>query len=244
MAELFHSKQFKINPLMVDLNKHLFPAELFRLMQITADEHVRELGFGEEIMSSRGLAWVLTRSEVKMTEYPALMDDFTVYTETCEQKHGVYPRLFEFRMQDGRVIGTAVTLWIVFDMNKRAMVSETESGIVVPGCSGTLERSKMPGTVHILSEGSVSLSERRVVYSDLDMVGHMNNTRYIDWLCDAFRPERYKNAHISRILINYIGETPSETELNLELREAGNAFSFRDLAAPRPHFEIFGEWSE
>ena len=244
MADLFYSKKFIVNPLMVDLNRRLFPAEIFRLMQITADEHVRLLGFGEEIMSAKSLAWVLTRSCVKMDEYPVLTDEITVFTQTCEQHHGVYPRTFEFRNADGNVIGKASTIWIVFDMEKRAMVSEKESGIVVPGHTGTLTRSELPGTARRPKDGKVTLSERTVVYSDLDMVGHMNNTRYIDWLCDAFSPERYKNAFLSEILINYISETPAGTTLELELTENGNDFSFCDLSSPKKHFEISGKWKE
>lgn len=244
MAELHHSKQFYINPLMVDFNKRLFPAELFRMMQITASEHVGLLGYDEYEMSSRGYAWVLMRSDVKITEYPVLEDTFEVFTATCEPRHGVYPRYFEFRKEDGTVIGTAYTIWIIFDMNKRAMVSATESDINVPGEITEIKKSDYPGAVRVLQDGTVSLSNRTVVYSDLDMVGHMNNTRYIDWLSDAFAPEKYRNAFISHILINYIGETPAGETLELELKESGNAFSFRDLAAPKAHFAISGEWSE
>ena len=179
-----------------------------------------------------------------MEKYPKYRDTVSIYTATCEIKHGVYPRYFEIRSAEGELLGTAMTLWVVFDLNKRAMVSEAESGIMLE--SGLAHESipKLPMNPKPLKDGSVRLSEHTAVYSDLDMIGHVNNTHYIDWLCNAVPYEKYRTAFMSRVLIGYAEETAPDTTLTLEYCENGNAFSFCDRSEGKHHFVICGEWQE
>jgi len=244
MTELEYVKKFKVGPLMCDYNLRLFPAEVFRSLQITADEHVNDLGFGGYAMADMGYSWVLIRTELWMEEYPKYDEEYSVYTATSETRHGVYPRYFEIRDAKEKVIGRAITLWVVFDNKKRAMLSEKESGITVGAALSRNEIPKFPPAPKPLKEGSVTMSERTVKYCDLDMVGHMNNTHYIDWLTDAFSWTRYKKAQFSHIIIGYSEETKPETTLSLELKESGNDFSFRDVTEGEQHFVINGTWQE
>jgi acyl-CoA thioesterase FadM len=56
---------------------------------------------------------------------------------------------------------------------------------------------------------------RRVSYSDIDFNGHMNNTRYIQWIQDLFEPEILEDARQLRLDINYLSEALYGQELNL-----------------------------
>jgi acyl-CoA thioesterase FadM len=48
--------------------------------------------------------------------------------------------------------------------------------------------------------------ERRVRYSDIDYNGHVNNTRYIQWIQDLTEPELLEKADQMRLDINYLRE--------------------------------------
>ncbi|MBP5184491.1 MAG: hypothetical protein J6113_05240 [Lachnospiraceae bacterium] len=243
MTDFEYVKQFKVGPLMCDYNLRLFPAEVFRALQITADEHVEELGFGGYAMADRGYSWVLIRTEVWMEDYPKYEETFEVYTATSETRHGVYPRYYEIR-KDGRVIGRAMALWVVLDNVKRSMVTEKESGISVVAAKLRNEIPKFPAAPKALPAGKTTVSKRTVRYTDLDMVGHMNNTHYIDWLTDAIPWQTFKEKMISHMIVGYSEETRPDTELTLELKTEGNSFSFRDLSENTEHFVVTGEWSE
>jgi acyl-ACP thioesterase len=47
---------------------------------------------------------------------------------------------------------------------------------------------------------------RRVAYSDIDYNGHMNNTRYIQWIQDVIDLEIFNKAKQIRLDINYLSE--------------------------------------
>ncbi len=227
---------------MCDYNLRLFPAEVFRALQITADEHIDNLGYDGYAMADRGLAWVLIRTEVWMDRYPKYLENFTVYTATSETRHGVYPRYFEIRDEKGEVIGKAMTLWIIFDLNKRAMLAGSEANISVGAAKSRKEVPPFPPSPKPLTEGEKRISKRTVRYTDMDMVGHMNNTHYIDWLTDAMPWQKFKDSEIEHIIIGYTEETRPDTELELELVLDGDRFSFRDVNGPSKHFVLCGEW--
>jgi acyl-ACP thioesterase len=194
-------------------------------------------------MADRGYSWVLIRTELWMEEYPKYDEFFDVYTATSETRHGVYPRYYEIR-KDGRVIGKAMALWVVLDNVKRCMVSEKETGISVVAAKKRTEIPKFPVSPKPLEEGDISLSKRTVRYTDLDMVGHMNNTHYIDWLTDAIPWQTFKEKQIEHLIIGYSEETRPDTELILELKTNGDRFSFRDLSENTEHFVLCGEWRD
>jgi len=47
---------------------------------------------------------------------------------------------------------------------------------------------------------------RRACYSDIDYNGHVNNTRYIQWIQDVLEPEILEKAKQIRLDINYLSE--------------------------------------
>ena len=64
---------------------------------------------------------------------------------------------------------------------------------------------------------------RIVRYSDIDINGHVNNARYVEWVCDLLG-EKYFSAHTARGLdINYVGEARMGEDIRLELSENAGA---------------------
>ena len=51
------------------------------------------------------------------------------------------------------------------------------------------------------------LHRRQVVYSDLDVVGHVNNVKYMEWCIDAVADASTAGREIREFQINYLSET-------------------------------------
>lgn len=240
--KLYHEIQYRVLPEAADFNGKWKPGDVFRSMQRVAELHAELLGWGYHELLKKNIAWVLTRSELQMEEYPEVWEEITIATWTGLVKHSVFPRYFEFRATDGRVLGKAVTLWVLLDMKERCMVAAEKAEIQVPADVSHEPALPFPTAPRELRDVEPVLAGKLPVYSDLDIIGHVNNTRYIDWLCDLFEPERYKEKQISHIKINYAGEILPGTELTLMLAEAGDEFSLRDCPGGKAHFTIQGKW--
>ena len=58
--------------------------------------------------------------------------------------------------------------------------------------------------------------DKRVVrYSDIDLNGHLNNTKYVEFIVDTHEPEFYRHHKIASIEINYDHEIRGSQEVVL-----------------------------
>ena len=63
--------------------------------------------------------------------------------------------------------------------------------------------------------------QRSVVFSELDKHGHMNNTRYLDWVFDLL-PSAFHAQHTLRDLtICYLSEAKEGEQVDLHYKEEG-----------------------
>ena len=66
--------------------------------------------------------------------------------------------------------------------------------------------------------------ERAMRYSDTDINGHVNNTRYADFVCDALRLEGLpRSRFLSELQIGYTAESRAGDVLTLEVGEQGGS---------------------
>lgn len=242
MMKLYREVEQIITPDEADFTGKWRPGDVFRAMQRAAEIHANELGWGYAVLKEKNIAWVLTRTQLKMEDYPKVWDQITVATWTGVVKHSVFPRYFEFRAADGTVLGKAVTLWVLLDLKERSMVSAEKAQIEVPAEEGHAPALPFPPAPRELKGVEPKLLDKNPVYMDFDINGHVNNTRYIDWLCDLFAPERYRRHFIGELTVNYAGEILPGTELTLMLAEKEEQFSLRDCPDGKAHFTIQGSW--
>ncbi|MEG0913069.1 MAG: thioesterase [Oscillospiraceae bacterium] len=217
------------------------PASVFLAMQEAAEKHAEMIGVGFDKLRERDCAWVLARACAVIDKYPQMDDIVRLRTWPAKIRHMIFPRYFEFENQDGELIGSASTAWVIMKMSERRMVSDSsELGVAVPENFDRPAPLPMPGTVRRV-EGVTLRSERRAVYSDIDVNGHVNNTRYIDWLCDCVSLEAHAKHRIKKITVNYNAEVLAGTNVELEFAANDGAFSFCGTSGGRNSFAICGE---
>ena len=162
--------------------------------QEMAYHHARKLGLGYEDMKSRKLVWVLSRMRIQMDRYPVWNERITV--ETWPSGAEKLFALRDFRVLDaaGVPMGRASTAWLILDLDSHRLIRPKEImeqfKVIVHDVrmfDEGLEKITMPCT-------PAPLGHHRVVYSDLDIVGHVNNVRYMEWCIDA--DTTAENAHI------------------------------------------------
>ena len=60
-----------------------------------------------------------------------------------------------------------------------------------------------PGGVAALV-GEELRAEQPVAYTDMDINRHVNNARYVDWLCDRFPYEWHEKHRLERLLVHFV----------------------------------------
>ena len=80
------------------------------------------------------------------------------------------------------------------------MTKPLEEGFIYEGTSLD-EDLPMPGKVTF--DNLSKIEDRSVRYNDIDLNGHLNNTKYIDYIIDTHDINFYKKYRVNEILINY-----------------------------------------
>lgn len=151
--------------------------DLFRLFQEAAGAQSQLLGCGEDDMTEKGVMWVVIRYYVKVSRWPQGGDRMWLQTWPGQSRHGMCPRFYKIRDENGQEMISASALWAVVDRESRKMVLPAERGVYMePIVTGEEERLPPAPKKHA-AEHSRTFTVPAVF---LDVNGHMNNTRYYD----------------------------------------------------------------
>ena len=171
-----------------DANRAARPSALVTYLQETANNHVTNTGLSLDEMRDRyGLAFILSGISVRAYEPLYAGDNIEVQTWTCGERGFRHNRCFCV-IREGKAVAEATSQWALVNLANGSLVRVEDMPYrIEPEAPITLAelptRLKMPPIAEMEKAG-----ERRIVYSDIDYNGHMNNTHYPDMLCD-FVPE-------------------------------------------------------
>ena len=178
------TKQYTVKWHDTDANRAVRPSALVTYLQETANEHLIHIGISlDELRDRYSLAFILGSISVRAYEPLFAGDSIEVSTWTCGEKGFRHNRCFAV-LRDGKTVCEATSVWALVKLADGSLVKvedmpyhiEPEDAITLPDLP---PRLRMPNLADM-----EQLGERRIVYSDIDYNGHMNNTHYPDMLCD------------------------------------------------------------
>lgn len=233
---------FRIGASQTDLTARLRPGVLLELMQELAGDHASALGAGRDELLGLNLAWVLTRVEVRMARYPHFGETLTAETFPMPNRRVFFPRYFLFRDGEGHQIGHAGSMWVLMDLSARKMVYQADIASRLPDNSDLTAPMGMPATVEELPFPACE-GFHTPVYTDLDMNGHVNNTRYVDWCCNALGIGVMQTHALTHFAVNFSHEVLPGQQVRTLLRQGDGRFCFSGFEGDCRFFDVGGEFT-
>ena len=185
-----------------DANRQVRPSQMLVYMQETANYHMQSVGQSlDDVRDQSGLAFILTRMTINFHAPLLAHEDIRVRTWIGEGKGLNFPRCFSVERENGEIVAQGSSQWALIDLNTHLPVKASSFSFAYP------PEEPLPFTTprrFVLPETMSEVGQRRIVYSDLDYNGHMNNTRYPDMLCDFLPAEVVP--HIRTMHFNYLKE--------------------------------------
>jgi acyl-ACP thioesterase len=174
-------------------------------LQEGASMHAEKAGFGFEQMYRRNQFWVLTRLKVVIESYPRWMDELTLKTWSRGKNGIFYLRDFFIENSKQKPIIKATSSWAALSMKTRKpeVVAHLEDGLITHSGEVALEErlEKLPEL-----QSPMLLRTRLIEYTDIDIVFHVNNVKYIEMMVNSYPKEKLINNQIHSIEVNYLGE--------------------------------------
>ena len=197
-----------------DVNGQWRISAILEAMQEAAGAHSFLLGCGRDELLKNNMVWVLSRTELRMNRYPRIGETVTLSTFPMPTRICFFPRYYLLLDKNGELIGKAGTLWLLMDTETRRMLPPGEVGRLIPDNRDLTVPMNLPATVGQL-QGEEFVSEHLPVYTDLDVNGHVNNTRYADWLCNALGTETMMRFEPETVILNYNHEILPDQRVTL-----------------------------
>ena len=198
------SKDWEINFTQCTPNGYLKYTDLCNLLQLTAAAHSELGGISFSDMQKFNQAWVLSRMRVEISKLPKWKDTVTIKTwiNTLENSRSV--RALEVYVNGIKMIGSE-TFWAVINTEKRrpeTLALPYEHFEIFQENKAT---EKSFSKIQLIDDKE-EVFDKVVVLSDLDIVNHVNNVKYLEWCLDFVPSELILNQKIDSFEMNFMKE--------------------------------------
>lgn len=197
-----HSVDYRVLSHDTGHNGEVHPSAVFRYFQETADSQMRAEGPTYRELYEQGLAFVLSRMHVRLHSTLRAYDNITVQTWAYDPPRGAaFERYYQMYRGD-ELVAEAGSVWALLNV-KTGELCRVGSVDVHYGSDEPLDigtRFRLPSLEWQTAD------THTVRYADVDINNHMNNTRYLDMLCD--RIPAIDALHITDMQIAYLAEAP------------------------------------
>ena len=224
-----YSQEFRINDAASDRFGRLKPSMLLYYIQEVAGVHGSAMGASFEALAEKNLFWAIIRTRVQITRLPRNGETIRLETWPMPTTRVAYPRSVVAYDASGEEIFRGISLWVMMDRTTRSMVIPAQSGFVF---SGMLQGNELAVPASLMPKTYENRCSRTVRFTDLDANGHMNNTRYFDWMFDVLPSAFHANHTMKELTICYLAEAREgqTLDMNWEISE-GNLFQMETRRA-------------
>jgi fatty acyl-ACP thioesterase A len=196
MADLFGDYVWQVRTYECGPNGFATLPAICNYLQEAASLNAEALAFSKTNFEAAGenISWVLTRLTVRMDRYPRWEDEVVVETFPRGGRKIAAWRDFEIKDAGGAVLGAASSEWMLIDLTARKTVAVPQAVLACIDDSIEPALGTNPFTKLRFPDGCADPAfSSRAQKSNIDLNGHVNNVRYIEWMlepCRSARPEK------------------------------------------------------
>ncbi len=206
---LTHKEDFVLKTDQTDTKQALRFFSFMCIAQEMAGVHATKLKFGYEELMAHNEVWVLSRAHIRFINPPKWRDKITIETWHKGKTGLFWNRDFALYGPTGSTDVVATTAWVIMNTITRRIDRHTPFDQKEEVVSNSLQRDAIetPCDKIAIPQGKLEeVREKKVLYSDIDMNGHANNAKYIEWIIDSLPIEFISQKEITDLKINYISE--------------------------------------
>ena len=222
------SEKIEVNNYDVDMHGIMRPTQLMAKLEEVGYNQMINFPPSMDDLRAEGKGFILSRLVMSIHKDIREGADAIGETWATDSRGLSFNRCYRLAA-DGEVAVKVYTVWALLDFNENKLLRYEDcaermiGGEPDPCFEMTLPlRVRMPK-----ADEFCEVAKRKVYYSDTDINGHMNNTKYLNMLCD-FVPEIDKK-QLKGINISYIAEAPLGDELTVLCKEVDGVYYFKTI---------------
>ncbi|UFH54133.1 acyl-[acyl-carrier-protein] thioesterase [Spirosoma sp. KNUC1025] len=182
---------------------------LMNFMQESANRNALDYGIGIADLERQGFGWMLMRFRLRMHHYPRYGQTIRVITYPTDVEKYFIHRDFRIEDETGNLLADATSVWLVFSMEKRAMVPLPDFIKALSPPIGPEPLPKLPGKPDFQTKpfGATRQKDVEVGWLSIDQNQHVNNVAYVQWLIESLDKETLQTGELTEIDLVYRSES-------------------------------------
>ncbi|MEL6193755.1 MAG: acyl-ACP thioesterase domain-containing protein [Bacteroidota bacterium] len=234
----------KIEAINVGPSRKLKLTALQGFLQEIAGNHAHSYGVGFHGMREKELYWVLQRLQINMLTYPDWRQTIHHQTWIKEMKGPFSYREFMILSDTGESMAKASTIWTAVSSTSyrpQRVDSLIDNWPIIPEKHAIEE---VPPRLR-LPDAPFEERDYQVQFSDLDMLNHVNNTKYLEWVFNTYSLDWWENKLPEKLIINFSAEVRAGQQLSIRTYEiSADTYLHGIMVDEKPACMIQLSWKE
>ena len=201
---LTYQMKMKIPFDMSDMNGNIkLPSLILLSLQVSGSQSA-QLGVSDkEILEKYNLVWIITEYDIDVIRLPRFAEEITIETEALSYNRLFCYRRFTIYDESGQAIIQMLATFALMNRDSRK-VHSVDPEMVAPYLS-EFSKKIIRGPKYTDLDNPTS-KDYHVRFYDLDMNGHVNNSKYLDWIFEVMGAD-FLMGHIpQKINLKYMKE--------------------------------------
>jgi acyl-ACP thioesterase len=211
--ESVFKKTYTVETIHLDRFGAVKPSVMLYFAQEAATGHCDLLALDWDTLAKKHLFWAVIRHRLQVSRPAVAGDVLTVETWPMPTTRSAFPRATVAYDQNGNEVFRCISLWVLMDTETRAMVLPGKSGITL---TGLIRGNELSVPSSILPKAAQCRCSRTVGYTDLDRNGHVNNTRYLEWMDDLLTSDFHRAHTLKELSVCYLSEAKEAQQIQMD----------------------------
>lgn len=196
------TKTYEINYYDVDYKLNCKMSSIINFICDVGTQQSEAIGGGMEYCQKNNCAWVFYKYDIKLDRYPTFGEKISITTEPVGFKKFYGLRKYTIYDEDKKVIGTALALFFLINMEKRRPMRIQAEQYELYGVDGDMDYDISMEQLQKMRQEEFS-KEFDIRYSDIDSNKHVNNVKYVEWALEVVPIDIITNYELKRVKVNF-----------------------------------------
>lgn len=233
MNEFTKETEFDVNS--CDARGRIKPSAYFNIFQNAASLHADKLGVGFDELIKRDIVWMLIRCRYDVIRNPAFEQKGKIKTYPLPPRGIEFDREYLITDLSGETLVKGTSKWCLCNYKTRKLVVHGDVNYNNSEYVGDRQYENGLKKISDFSTDDFKTFVSRTYFTDLDHNGHVNNTRYLDFVLNAVAGE-LGDGKITSFEIDYISELKAGETVTIYYKKTEEGFAVKCLCDGR---EIF-----
>lgn len=198
---LGYEREYQLRTGDFDKRAEILPSSLLDIFQDIAGVDADQTpGMTSRDMEEAGVFWAITQTKYEIVEMPAMHQVVLARTWSLAPNRLGFQREYTVRGADGTLLVKGTSTWVMMNRETRDFVSARS---VYRGPTDFSEERNFDARPRRIRDFEAEGAPRAIepAFTDIDLNGHVNNTKYANFFLDAWNPE--PEEHVRSFQIDY-----------------------------------------